>query len=210
MFGAVRLIPRIALKIGNFRLLSGGLLTALVGMAWLSRINAETAYFPRIAIPMVLLGLGIGTALMPLTSAGIAGVAPEDAGAASGLVNVAQQLGSSVGLGILVTVFSAASRDSVNLSPAAQLAHAVASSLTGSAIFLALALMAALVTMRPSPAPESVSAPSEADSRDIPVEQWRYRMDEALELAESADLAEVVTPDFAAARSTADVVRKCS
>ena len=58
---------------------------------------------------MALLGIGIGAALVPLTTAGIAGVAADDAGAASGLVNVAQQLGGSLGLGILITVFAAAS-----------------------------------------------------------------------------------------------------
>ena len=57
---------------------------------------------------MMLLGLGIGTAFTPMTSFGIAGVEPRDAGAASGLVNVSQQMGGSVGLGVLVTVFAAA------------------------------------------------------------------------------------------------------
>ena len=48
---------------------------------------------------MVLLGTGIGIAFIPLTTVSIAGVAPEDAGAASGLVNVAQQLGRIAGAG---------------------------------------------------------------------------------------------------------------
>ena len=42
---------------------------------------------------------------MSLTSASLADVAPEDAGAASGLVNVSQQLGAALGLAVLVTVF---------------------------------------------------------------------------------------------------------
>jgi hypothetical protein len=65
-------------------------------------------YFPGIAVPLALLGIGVGMALTPLTAAGIAGVAPADAGAASGLLNVAQQLGASLGLGILITVFASA------------------------------------------------------------------------------------------------------
>ena len=66
---------------------------AVIGIAWLSRISAGTDYFPDIAVPLALLGIGIGIAFTPLTAAGIAGVAPGDAGAASGLLNVAQQLG---------------------------------------------------------------------------------------------------------------------
>jgi MFS family permease len=157
MFGAVRLVPRFAPRFGSTRLLAGGVSVAFVGMVWLSRLSAVTPYFPQILLPMVLLGIGIGSALVPLTTAGIAGVAPDDAGAASGLVNVAQQLGGSLGLGILVTVFAAANHPSPHRSSVSgsslstsqlDLAHAVAASLTGSAIFLALALGVVLVVMR--------------------------------------------------------------
>lgn len=115
---------------------------------------------------MTLLGIGIGSALVPLTTAGIAGVRPGDAGAASGLVNVAQQLGGSLGLGILVTVFAAASHTAppatvgggaIRSEAQVQLAHAVAMSLTGSAIFLALALTVILVVMRHPTAQPMVS-----------------------------------------------------
>jgi EmrB/QacA subfamily drug resistance transporter len=53
--------------------------------------------------------LGMGISFVPLTTAALDGVAPEDAGAASGLVNVMQQLGGSLGLAVLVTVFGTAS-----------------------------------------------------------------------------------------------------
>jgi MFS family permease len=156
MFGAARLAPRIAPRIGNSRLLIGGVFLAVAGMAWLSRITADTAYFPQIAVPMLLLGLGIGTALTPLTTAGVAGVEPKDAGAASGVVNVAQQLGSSLGLGILVTVFAAAGRAAAHHAVGAtaalqahyELAHAVATALRGSTIFLALGLAVVVAVMR--------------------------------------------------------------
>ncbi len=149
MFAAARLAPRIGPRVGNMRLLAGGVSVALVGMVLLSRITPDSHYLPTIALPMLLLGTGIGTALTPLTTAGVAGVAPEDAGAASGLVNVAQQLGASLGLGILVTVFAAASHAPAHPRPptarrpgwpSQALAHGVATALRGSALFLALAL----------------------------------------------------------------------
>jgi hypothetical protein len=49
-------------------------------------------------------GLGLST----LTTAGMAGVAPRDAGAAGGLVSVAHHIGGAFGLGIFITVFAAA------------------------------------------------------------------------------------------------------
>jgi EmrB/QacA subfamily drug resistance transporter len=167
MFAAARVAPRIGPRIGNMRLLAAGVTTALVGMVLLSRITPDSHYVPMIALPMLLLGIGIGTALTPLTTAGVAGVAPEDAGAASGLVNVAQQLGASLGLGILVTVFAAASHTPTHPAPHTSsaraadvaLAHGVATALRGSALFLLLALVVVVTVMwRPATAAERATS----------------------------------------------------
>jgi EmrB/QacA subfamily drug resistance transporter len=157
MFAMGRAVPRLTPRVGSSRLLTGGMLLAVIGIAWLSRVSDGMDYFPGIAVPLALLGTGIGMALTPLTAAGIAGVASGDAGAASGLLNVAQQLGASLGLGILITVFASATRSGAEHPPAgasahaeasSELAHAVATSLTGSAVLLTLALAVVLVVMR--------------------------------------------------------------
>jgi EmrB/QacA subfamily drug resistance transporter len=157
MFATGRAVPRLTLRVGSSRLLTGGMVLAVIGIAWLSRVSDGMDYFPGIAVPLALLGIGVGMALTPLTAAGIAGVAPADAGAASGLLNVAQQLGASLGLGILITVFASATRSGAEHPPAgasahaeasSELAHAVATSLTGSAVLLTLALAVVLVVMR--------------------------------------------------------------
>jgi EmrB/QacA subfamily drug resistance transporter len=150
VFTMVQVLPRIAPRVGNTRLLIGGLVIALVGMSWLTQIGDHTPYFPEIALPLLLLGLGMGTALTPLTSAGIAGVAPEDAGAASGVVNTAHQVGGALGISVLVTVFTAAG----GTQNAHELAHGVASAITGSVVFLALGLLVVLaVIARPRRSP---------------------------------------------------------
>jgi predicted MFS family arabinose efflux permease len=146
MFSMVQVVPRLTARVGAMPVLLGGLTLALTGMLWISRLSDTTEFFPAIAVPLVLLGSGMGMALTPLTGAGIAGVAADDAGAASGVVNVAQQLGGSLGLGILVTVFAGAERADGGSSTHA-LAHAVSSALTGSAILLALALTVVLTVM---------------------------------------------------------------
>lgn len=98
--------------------------------------------------------VGVGGALAPLTVAGVAGVASEDAGAASGLVNVAHQLGGSFGLRVLVVAFAAA--DSGVLDARELLAHRVATSLTAGTVMLAFApaLVLALL-VRPSKVAQS-------------------------------------------------------
>ena len=63
----------------------------------------------------------MGVSFVSLTTAGLAGVAPSDAGAASGLINVMQQLGAALGLAVLVTIFDSvtAGGHSVGLSQVA-------------------------------------------------------------------------------------------
>jgi hypothetical protein len=145
-------------------------------MVWVSRLSADTAYFPGLAIPMILLGVGLGIGIVTLTTRGIAGVAPEDSGAASGMLNVAQQIGASLGLGILTSVFAAASRHAsshplagldANLEAARVLAHGVSAGLTGAAIFLALALVVALVTGGRRRTEPAVADATEADRREL-------------------------------------------
>jgi EmrB/QacA subfamily drug resistance transporter len=163
LFAMVRVAPRLVPRLGNTRLLIAGLLVALPGMAWLSQLGFDTPYFPQIALPLVLLGIGMGIVLTPLTSAGISGVAEDDAGAASGLVNTAHQLGGSLGLAILVSVFASAthtpSHAPAGAAGAHLLAHGVATVLTGSTLFLALALLVVILVMqRPAAALARVKA----------------------------------------------------
>lgn len=83
-----------------------------VGLFWLSRARSDASYAIDVAAPMLLVGLGNGLGLAPLTVAGVAGIDGEDHGAASGVINVFHQLGGSVGLGILVVVFAHATSSS--------------------------------------------------------------------------------------------------
>ena len=151
-FAAALAVPRLTLRYGNARVLAAGLLLGVAGMAWLGRLTADTPYLTGVALPMLLIGAGQGGVLGPLTAAGLTGVNPQDAGAASGVTNVAHQLGGSLGLGILIAVFAAANGD---------LADRIASALTGGAVLLALALGTVLVfIVRPTRASVAVSAPA--------------------------------------------------
>ena len=150
-FAVAVAVPQLTRRFGNAHLLAGGLTITLIGMAWLSRLSADTSYPTGVALPMVLIGIGQGATLGPITASGIAGVSAKDAGAASGLVNVAHQLGGSLGLGILVTVFAAAGAS--GLDARGVLAHRVATALTAGTAMLALALVVVVaLIVRPGPA----------------------------------------------------------
>ena len=78
---------------------------AIVGLLLATRVGSASPY-SQIVLCLVLIGAGSGMTLVALTSASLADVEPEIAGAASGLVNVSQQLGAAVGLAVLVTIFN--------------------------------------------------------------------------------------------------------
>jgi MFS family permease len=151
----VKVVPRLLGRIGAQRTLIGGLVLALLGLVWLSRITTATDYWTGVAIPMAMIGVGMGLAFTPLTQAAIAGVDNHDAGAASGLVNVFQQLGSTIGIGVLVTVFAAASEG----EGAKALAEGVPTTIAVSAGLVAAALTVVLVVMRPGLMPGASRSP---------------------------------------------------
>jgi MFS family permease len=77
-----------------------------LGLLLATHVGTHSSY-QQIVVSLVLLGVGAGMTFVALTSASLEDVAPDIAGAASGLVNVSQQLGAAVGLAVLVTVFNA-------------------------------------------------------------------------------------------------------
>src|SRR5690349_24527998 len=60
---------------------------------------------------MLVFGFGTGLNFVTVTVTTVSGVAQHEAGAASGLLNTTQQVGGSLGLSILTTVFGSASKD---------------------------------------------------------------------------------------------------
>jgi hypothetical protein len=124
-------------------------------LLWLSQLHADSSYLSLLG-PLVLFGLGNGTAFVPLTAAALSGVEPADAGAASGLVNVMQQVGGSLGLAVLVTVFGTGSRAALrnplpNATPAEIAQHAFVvgadRAILTAAIFLAVTVLVAATTL---------------------------------------------------------------
>ena len=132
-----------------------GLVPAVGGLAWLGQLSPATTYWPGVLGPMLLMGCGMGLAFVPLTTASLAGVAPEDSGAASAMVNVTQQVGGALGLAALVTVYGHAAHPVAHQAAAATsslaqqvFAHGVAASFTTAAIFDSLAILVILVAVR--------------------------------------------------------------
>ena len=142
-FAAATATSRLIRRTSNALMSIAGCAAMLIGTAWISRVSADTSYLTGIVLPMIIFGIGQGLGLSTLTTGGMAGVTRDDAGVAGGLVNVAHHTGGALGLGILVTIFAGAGSGAHGSQ---LLASRVSASLTGAAIFVALALIVTLVT----------------------------------------------------------------
>ena len=169
VFGVSRAAPRLIPRFGGTRLMLAGMLPVIAGMAWLAQVSAGTSYLAGILGPMLLLGAGMGLVFVPLTAASLAGVAPADSGAASSMVNVMQQVGGSLGLAILVTVFGSAYRHAGGhpaAGPAAvhhALVHGVSAAFSVAALFDVAALLVIALSTGPA-----VAALARLASRQAP------------------------------------------
>jgi EmrB/QacA subfamily drug resistance transporter len=144
-----------------------GSVIAAAGLLLATRVGAGSSYLQIVGC-LVLIGAGSGLTFVALTSASLAEVEPGIAGAASGLVNVSQQLGAAVGLAVLVTVFNAVSGHAA-LVPGAG-AHAVVHSLHVIFAVAALFALAALVTIAAGvrrPVREAVAAADDGGAVEL-------------------------------------------
>ncbi len=152
VFGVSRAAPRLLPRFGPTPLMLAGMLPVIAGMAWLAQVSAGSGYVTSLLGPMLLLGSGMGLVFVPLTTVSLAGVAAEDSGAAASMVNVMQQVGGSLGLAILVTVFGAATRVAHPVRQAAAahhlLVHGISAAFTMAAVFDVAALLVIVGTSR--------------------------------------------------------------
>ena len=99
-----RLVPRIGPK----PLVMTGMTLAAVAMAFFAQLEVDSTYALHILPGLVLLGVGLGLVFAPAFSSATLGVAPQDAGVASAMVNTSQQVGGSVGTALLSTLAGSA------------------------------------------------------------------------------------------------------
>ncbi|GAA1365753.1 MFS transporter [Catellatospora chokoriensis] len=105
VIGAVSLgvSARLNTRFGERRVLLTGLALLIVLLGLLARVPVHASYVTDL-LPAMLLAAGFGLALPALTTLGMSGAGPDDAGLASGLFNTTQQIGMAVGVAVLSTL----------------------------------------------------------------------------------------------------------
>ncbi|MGN6203123.1 MAG: MFS transporter [Solirubrobacterales bacterium] len=156
---------KLNLRFGPRATLIPGLVAIAAGLLLFSQISVDGSYFADVLPAMVLIGTGAGLSFPSVMSLAMSGVAREDAGLASGLVNTTLQVGGAIGLAVLATMST--NRTSDLLAEGASADSALTDGyrlafLIGAGIALVAVAVAATV-LRPAPAgQEAVAEPDEA------------------------------------------------
>jgi MFS family permease len=137
------LLPRFGPK----AVIGTGLILGALGLAWFTQIGVGTGYLLHVLPAEIVVSFGMGLAFVPLSSTALIGVAPEDAGVASAMVNTTQQIGGSLGVALLNTIAASATASYLvahgHAVPviASGLVHGYTTAFVFSAILLGLAVV---------------------------------------------------------------------
>jgi EmrB/QacA subfamily drug resistance transporter len=160
---SVGVTPRLVTRFGAKQTLIPGLAMALAGLLIFARVPIHADYWTELFPAFLLIGLGAGTSFMPLITMAMSEVPKADAGLASGLVNVAQQMAAAVGIAVLGTLaasrttslLAAGHSSATALTGGYRLAFLIAAACVGVGIALAVAILRS-----PAKAGEEAGAPT--------------------------------------------------
>ncbi len=102
-----RLMP----KLGPKPLMITGTSLLTVALFWFATVNKDSSYAGKLLPGMFVLAVAMGCLFVPLTVTAVSNVANTDAGLASALLNVGQQVGGALGLSVMTTVFGTAAKN---------------------------------------------------------------------------------------------------
>jgi EmrB/QacA subfamily drug resistance transporter len=117
-----------------------------LGNLWFTQVSADGSYAVDLLPGFLAIGVGLGFSFVPMSIAALAGVAPQEAGLASGLFNTSQQIGGALGVALFSTVATNRTADLLKQgeSQAAALTSGFTLAFWVAVGFAALALVATL------------------------------------------------------------------
>jgi len=121
-------------------------------LLWYTQIQARPAYLTHLLPAQLLGGAGVGLAIPSLLAAGSATLTPARFGTGSGILNTARQVGTVLGVAVLVAILTHISR----ADPIASYRHGLIMIV---AFFAAAAVTAAALLTRRQPVPAAPAVP---------------------------------------------------
>ena len=155
---ATQLASRLMVYVRTRVLVVPGLLIAALGVALLTQLTPGAPYVSHVLPTELLLGLGLGLAMVPCISTATTNAEPRDVGVTSATTNTSQQIGASVGTALLNTVAATATaaylathRHAATEAAATIHGFAVASGWGAASLVLAAVVGGILIDARPAP-----------------------------------------------------------
>jgi EmrB/QacA subfamily drug resistance transporter len=105
---ATQLASRLMGHVQTRLLVVPGLVLAAIGVALLVRLTPDASYVTHVLPSELLLGLGLGIALVPCISTATQNADPGDVGVTSAMTTTSQQIGASIGTALLNTIAASA------------------------------------------------------------------------------------------------------
>ena len=91
-------------RFGPRPVMAVGLALITGGMLWYTQIPTNADFWTDLLPGYLMVGVGMAFAFIPMSIAALAGVAPHEAGLASGLINTSQQVGGALGVAVVSTI----------------------------------------------------------------------------------------------------------
>ncbi|MFI9010963.1 MFS transporter [Actinosynnema sp. NPDC053489] len=133
-------------RFGTKRLIVTGLAVLAAGLGLLATANADGGFVTDVLPGSLIAAIGMALVFIPATLSAIGGVAPEEGGLASGIVNTTYQIGSALGLAAMTAV--ATSRGADRLGDAVALTDGYSAAFVGAAVVALVGAVVAAVTLR--------------------------------------------------------------
>jgi MFS family permease len=157
-------------RVGTRPIIVGGALVAASGVYWLSNIPVDGTYLSNLLPGLMVMSFGLGAVFTGVTTAANAGVPPDKAGLAAGLVNTSQWFGAALGLAIFSSIATNRTNELVtsHVTRSVALTEGFHRALLASSVFL---LGAGVIALRATNTRgEPVSPDEEAEPYDEPWE----------------------------------------
>jgi EmrB/QacA subfamily drug resistance transporter len=100
-------VPRLVRRFGVRNLLTAGAVLVALSLMGFAQLNESSNYSIDILIPLFLHSIGIALVFTPGSIVVLDGVEDSDAGIASGVLQMSQQIGGAVGIASIITIYTA-------------------------------------------------------------------------------------------------------
>ena len=104
VFAISHVVPRLIVRFGARMLLATGSVLVAASLAGFALLGSDASYFPAVLLPLLIHAVGIALVFAPGTVAIMHGVPDEHAGAASGLLQMDQQIGGALGIAVITSI----------------------------------------------------------------------------------------------------------